>query len=616
MCDGIVENADSFCQHITFVFFTPGISIISSLVLFAFHLYHILMLQSYHMVIYNLLFSILLLVGVGLYRFVVPKKKIPGLVFVILFSVLPILSIFRNGTYESGDLSVNAVKTMEFYLSLMEGHIIPRWAGNLNALYGYPLFIYTYPLPYYLAALFHFIGFGFIDSIKCLLIVSFVFSGITMYLFLQDVLGEIPAVVGSIFYLFAPYHLVDMHFRVDIGETLSFVFLPLIFWGIRRQMFEAKLRWQLLTVLSVSGLLLSHQAVSLFFLPLAVVYLLLLHFLHTKKSWRKFLFVLGSMIWGGLLDGFYIFPVLWESSITMQSHVASVYFFPIWDYLFSPYRFGFLFQGHQGELSFLVGYTQFFIVGFCLYLSLRQRVEKKYQLFFRFSLLSFFALFVFMQWFTAPLWNVLPFVKNFQFSYRLMVGIVFFTSILAGFSVRNIKQKRWIVLLCFLTVFSTILNWGNRRVIPEITDAVLAKSLPESTYRAEGLFPALPEWVDRNHPWMTMRPPRPMIVVSGKAIVQPVSRTSTRHSYIVSAESKTTLRENTLYYPGWKVFVDGKVVPITYRYKQYPGIIRFQVEKGMHFVRVVFTETADRIAGELISLGAFVLFLFYIVIQL
>ena len=187
------------------------------------------MKDSAHMAIYNLIFSLVLFAGILIYRYIYPKKKINLIVLLILISILPLLSILRPGSYESGDMSINAIKTMSFYSSLREGHFIPHWAGNLNALYGYPLFVFTYPLPYYLAAFFHVFGFSFIDSIKCLLITAFIASGLTMYLFLKNEFGEKAAFVGSICYLFSPYHLMDMQFRVDIGETLAFVFLPSFF---------------------------------------------------------------------------------------------------------------------------------------------------------------------------------------------------------------------------------------------------------------------------------------------------------------------------------------------------------------------------------------------------
>jgi len=51
-----------------------------------------------------------------------------------------------------------------------------------------------------------------------------------MYLWLKTEFNENSAFVGSLFYLFAPYHLEDLHFRVSVGEVLSFAPLPFVFY--------------------------------------------------------------------------------------------------------------------------------------------------------------------------------------------------------------------------------------------------------------------------------------------------------------------------------------------------------------------------------------------------
>src|SRR3990167_11280779 len=114
------------------------------------------------MVVVNIISSLLLFGGVLIYRYIYPKKKINLFFLLILISILPIISIFRIGTYESGDFNIHIYRIMSFYDSLKEGILIPSWAAELNATYGNPLFIFNYSLPYYLISLFHFLGISFI----------------------------------------------------------------------------------------------------------------------------------------------------------------------------------------------------------------------------------------------------------------------------------------------------------------------------------------------------------------------------------------------------------------------------------------------------------------------
>src|SRR3989344_6533128 len=93
----------------------------------------------YHMVFISLISLVLYLSIISFLRFVYPKSKIPYPILLLRFSLLPIISIFREGSYESSDINIHIVRTMAFYKSLAEGVLIPRWAGELNATYGYPL---------------------------------------------------------------------------------------------------------------------------------------------------------------------------------------------------------------------------------------------------------------------------------------------------------------------------------------------------------------------------------------------------------------------------------------------------------------------------------------------
>src|SRR3989344_2139616 len=144
------------------------------------------MLDPYRMVFVNIIGSLLILFGTLFYRYIYPKKKINVFYLLISFTIIASISILRKGAYESGDFNIHIYRSMEFYRSLMEGNIMPSWAGNLNATYGYPLFIFNYTLPYYFISLFHFLGLSFINSLKVFLFSNMILSGIFMYIFIQN----------------------------------------------------------------------------------------------------------------------------------------------------------------------------------------------------------------------------------------------------------------------------------------------------------------------------------------------------------------------------------------------------------------------------------------------
>src|SRR5258706_7824654 len=164
--------------------------------------------DPYLMVFISGISFVILLLGILFYRFIFPKKKINLLVLLILISILPLISMLRPGDYESGDFNIHVYRIMSFYDSLSEGNIMPSWSEERNATYGNPLFLFNYPLPYYIVSFFHFLGFSFVTSMKILLGATFFFSGIFMYLAMKKIVkNELAAFTAAVFYLFNPYHL-------------------------------------------------------------------------------------------------------------------------------------------------------------------------------------------------------------------------------------------------------------------------------------------------------------------------------------------------------------------------------------------------------------------------
>lgn len=515
--------------------------------------------------------------SIALTTFLVIYKLRPrNLIVILLLSLLPLYSLLNKGVYESGDFTINVYNSMAFYKSLSEGNLIPKWAGELNATYGYPLFNFTYPLPYYVISFFHFLGLGFIASVKAAMAAFFILSGLVFYLYSRSK-------IATVFYLFAPYHLIDMHYRVALGELSSFIFLPL------SVLFVDKKR-PLLLAISLALLLLSHQAISLFFIPLLGLYCL------TRKVNIKFILLSFGLALS--VSSFYWLPVLAETKYTRQPQdvKSGVEFWPISSYIYSPWKLGFLWQGPNGKITYPIGYIHLPIIVLSIFL-----IRKNHQILF--WLISFMLIFLLMQSVSRPLWQIIPLINNFQFTYRLMVIISFISAVLAGifFSKTKISQNMQ-NLIIFLVIITSILAWSNRRIIPEITDAGLITA-PHS----ESFSPAIPKWVPLDRPWMIQAPPAPAQILSGIGSITATSRTTNVHSYSVTAKTDLNIKENTLYFPGWQALPNSIQI-----YPDDQGIINFTLPAGQHQIKLVFSDTPIRAFSKQISLlSLLVLILLY-----
>lgn len=570
-------------------------------------------MTPYQTVLTSIVAAIVLFSGILVYRYFYPKRPISYSVLVFLLSLLPLVSLLRSGVYESGDFTIHIYEAMSFYENIREGELIPRWGGGLNATYGYPVFVFAYPLPNYLTILFHMLGFSFVVSLKLFLAFAFISSGLTMYWFMKNYTGKLAGFVSSLFYLFAPYHLVALHYRVAIGEMLSFVFLPLNLLAAITIIKKTSYHWFLASAVCFACLILSHQAVSLAFFPLLIAFSLFSWKVNKRKT-RNLIFYFMSLFLGLGLSAFYWIPVLYEKQFTLLGlFPSSVSFNNFSEFFFTPWRYGFLFQGPEGQLSVIIGYVQWIVIFLTVYFLFFKKLRRS----IRTNLLFFAALFAMffylMQSVSAPLWNSLPLLNNFQFSYRLLSLIMLITSVIAGI-LTKVLDKKVLLIFCGLAIFLTILNWGNRRVIPEITDKTLRNNLPYSTYQGEGNGQSAPKWAPKETVWMRDIPQHHLEIISGSAQIKELSRTNTYHAYVLNVAENSTFKENTLYFPGWQLRSNDKNLEINYTHENYPGIITFSLSKGLHFLTLAYELTFIQVVGRIISvvsLGVSILFLVF-----
>jgi hypothetical protein len=60
--------------------------------------------------------------------------------------------------------------------------------------------------------------------------------------------------------------------------------------------------------------------------------------------------------------------------------------------------------------------------------------------------------------------------------------------------------------------------------------------------------------------------------------------------------------DNTFYFPGWTVEIDGVSTPIEFQDPVFRGIITYKIPQGDHTVRVSFKDTKVRMLSTLLSL--------------
>ena len=532
------------------------------------------------------------------------------LILLILICLIPLRDFFHPGLPLTHDGQDHVARIANFYQSLSEGNIIPRWAANLNWGYGHPILMFLYPLPSSLASFFKFLGFNFVDSTKAVFVLSFILSSVFMYLWLKEIWGKKAGFMGGLLYTFAPYRFVDLYVRGAIGESLAFVWPPLILYFAFRLSQEQKWAYLVGGGLSLACLILSHNALSLMFLLIVFGYIAYL----ILSSNKKFLFIIYYslfIIFGFSISAFFWLPAFLEGKYTLRDIVTKgniVGFESFARLVYSPWSYG-----GTGGFSVQLGILQWLGVILAPFLIWQfWRKKEKIWLFLLFLFICFLVSIFLILPFSRTLYFKITLLQKFQFAWRWLSLAIFPPAVFAAAVIYFLPKKFKFFCFCLFIIASLYLNrnfWRARDYLyhPEY---FYTQAYSGTTDTGE----SAPRWSVR---FMEKFPKAHLEVIEGEAKIEEKERKSNYHEYKIIAKTPTRLVENTLYFPGWKVLIDGKPVEIQFQDPAYRGLMTFNISAGEHQIVVQFGETKLRQFASLISLGGFTtLFLGYFVLKL
>lgn len=529
------------------------------------------------------------------------------LFWIILASFLPILSLFHPGMPILHDGQDHVARFANFYAALKEGVIIPRWAANLNWGYGHPILMFLYPLPEYIASIFHVVGFSLVDSIKIVFGLSFIASAVTMFIWMNAAFGPEAGVIGALLYAFAPYRFVDMHVRGDLGELVAFVFPPLITYFVlllsRAKQVRDRYIFGLGLAVSTAALILSHNAMALMFLPVIGLYGLYLLLFESKDKIPFIISGVAAVAIGFGLSGFFWMPALLEGKFTLREIVtageALQRFVPAQMFLYSPWNYG-----GTDTLTKSVGLAQWIGVIGAIVILVKTKINKS-KIFVACSLITLAASLFIMTQASAPIWRASKLLQDFQFPWRFLSLSAFLVAVLGGLSlpymVHMITKKDtkhaniFFIVICIGIVGITYMMWVPKGYQMH-GDSFYTGIYPSTTDTGE----SSPVWSVR---FMEHMPVSPLDVVDGDASVTVGKRTTTMHEYTVTVRKPTLMMENTLYFPGWMIYINGLPTAIEWQNPTYRGIMTFRMTPGVsQNVRVVFGDTRVRRVSDWLSL--------------
>ena len=516
---------------------------------------------------------------------------------------------------------IQTIRLYEMDKCIKDGQIPCRWVPDLGDLYGYPLFNYYAPLPYYFGEIFYFTTHNLILSVKIMFASAALGSFIFMYLLARKLWGEVGGVISAVFYSFAPYHALDFYVRGAMGELWALMLFPAIFWSFLRLEEKTNISNLLLSAIFIAALITSHNLSAMIFLPVSLVWLAILYF---KKRNKKFL--IGptfSIILGLILSSFYLLPVIVEKDL-VHIETTTIGYFSYTEHfkglrrLFLDKNWGYgpsvreVPGGEKDNFPYQIGWIH--LLGWILALATAKVLRRKNK--WASSVIIFSSVIILLAIFMINprsefVWKLIEPLKYLQFPWRFLLLIIFMISLIAG-SVFKMFEKGKTLIFALMLVLVVVFNFPYFK--PEkfiyINDQQLLSGKSWDKLIQRSIFDYLP--IFAKEPPAELAKDRYKIL-TGDSRIFDFKQGSNWFNFKTETNTHTIVRISQYYFPDWKIFVDGKEAKFEYKNNSL-ALMTLILGKGNHSVQGRLFDTPIRSIANLLSVAGFmiVIILFFL----
>jgi hypothetical protein len=558
------------------------------------------------------------------------------LLLVVVLSSFALIPLTTEHFFASSDGLYHIYRAIEVNRCLESGVLICRWMPDQFLGYGTPLLNLYSPAVYYIIALFHQIGLGWVNATKASMAFFMLFSGVAAYGYASDFLSRRAALLASVVYVYVPYHLVNAYYRGDLPEFFAMGWFPALLWAfgriVRPGTTRSRLPFVVAAALCYAGLILTHNLSAYIYTGVLVTYcafLLLRGIVEKQWGWLGALrpagLLLGATLLAYALTAYLSMPAIFEKSLIQLEgllYVSHADHFPSLKDIM-PNRiihiYGIIFP-ESPEYAYKMGLVQVVLGGLGALVALV--AFKRFPFRARGEAVISVVVFGISFWFTRPdslwAWDTIPLLPYAQFPWRFLLLMALPTSVLTGFLVDVWPERMQRFVLPVLIVFTLLTNTlGLRPIMANTVEGDIDNADAtrfELMYHLLGTTVAgeyVPRWV-KDKPFIS---PEALAIVLGQDApdvhvptsdrgieVHRTLKATNEQTFDVSAPAAGRIVLNTAYFPGWRAEVNGQ--PVELGITSPEGLIAVQVPAGSSQVRIVFENTPIRTQGETISLVA------------
>lgn len=542
------------------------------------------------------------------------KQLLPIAVLIILswWSIKP---LFNSGFFPMHD-DTQVARVVAMGKALRDGQFPVRWVSDLGYGYGYPIFNFYSPLPYYAGGFFYLLGLEALTATKLMFGLGILLAALAMYALGASFFGPAGGLIAGLFYTFTPYHAVQIYVRGAVGEFWALVFWPILFLGLWwASTASRKVLGIVVGSIGIAGVILSHTILG-YLTTLLTLGGILVFWLVAKLRRQNFSFRprLLLLLFGLGVSAFFWLPAVSEMRFTaVQGQIgASANFrdhFVCWQQLWnSSWGYGGSAPGCIDGMSFKLGKLHVLIASLAFIFWLIRGSGKRFSNSAMTATAGLVMLSIFLMTSASEqLWEIVPLAAYIQYPWRFLALAGFGLALLAA-SLAQIWQNR-------------LLKWATVALLTAGVVVVNAKWFaPQYSYwRPSQEFETETELKynasrisDEYLPRQINRPQDASGIV--RATIYPTSslRVFTevdRGIYARFALFTASSQEITIhraYFPGWRYWVNGASVDPAI----VAGLPRIVVPSGESVVEARFTNTPIRTVGNLLSLISLGLLLF------
>ena len=417
------------------------------------------------------------------------KKKRVSIIIAILFIFLCSYFTFWlliPGIPKGDDLYFHLSRIVGIKNGLELGIFpVKVYPGYFNG-YGYANGLFYPDLFLYIPAILVYLGMKVVTAYKILIVLCTIFSALFMYICVKGISkSRYAGAISMIVYTLASYRAIDVYTRADLGETLAFVFFPLVILGIYKIIYENYKQWYILSF-GIAAIFLSHEISSIVVSGFTVL-IFLIGLFHMRKEKKRILYFILAGVVACLLTAYFTFPLVQQ--ILSQKFILTTK--TITQFTLSQTVEGFL------PTIFSFRFNKFLVpaisgVGIAILVIpvLRFKIRKNRAKYFVFSdiclVMGIICLLAVIGWFP---WNTITAICKqigaIQFAWRLLLPATAFLSVSSGiiaFALFKNKKHRIIALIVVL-ILSMFASTEN--IYADYTAKVQSHKMISESYQVD-----------------------------------------------------------------------------------------------------------------------------------